>query len=275
MHSSDVSHSISASCAVLGGFGNGLACFLRKGLRMRRFALVSLCVLGLCAKIPVSGTPLLQLDIEDGSYDQESENIVSGSNPFTLYTLFNTTKGKASGTYYLSVAIVPKTLNPPANPFGSFKVNGTVYSVANGNIVFGNPPVSVTKNSSDLPGHGIFDTHYAEIGFTFNKNNKANLYNTEDNPGGLVQNSNGKLLYEDFTVDVSGLAAGYQVHFDLYNVTLDKRGNRKVGSFAPFSHDAQSIPPPPPPSVADTSSTMILLGMAMLVVEGMRRRLLR
>jgi hypothetical protein len=241
---------------------------------MRRFALV-LGMLGLCSGIGVFGTPLLQVDIEDGVYDPVNENIVSTSNPFTMYTLFNTTKGKASGTYYLSVAIVPKTANPPASPFGSFKVNGDTYSLANGNIVFGNPPVSVIKNNLDLPSHDIFDTHYAEIAFTFDKTKKANLYNTQDDPGSLVQNSSGKLLYEDFTIDVSGLAAGYQVHFDLYNVVLDKRGNRKVGDFAPFSHDGQSSPPPPPLTVADTSSTMILLGIAMLAVEGVRRRFLR
>jgi hypothetical protein len=68
------------------------------------------------------------------------------------------------------------------------------------------------------------------------------------------------------------LAAGYQVHFDLYKVGTDKRtGKSTVTDYAPFDVDAQSGPNRPL-TVADTSSTMILLGMAMLAVEGLRRR---
>jgi hypothetical protein len=234
---------------------------------MRR-ALV-ICILGLCAATAF-GIPKLQLDIGGGVYDPApAENVVATQNPFTLYALFNTLQGKASGTYYLSAAIVPKTANPPVTSFGSFKINGTEYSA--GNMIYGNPPESVTRNSLDLPAHGIFDTHYIEIGFVFDKNNRAQVYNSQDNPGGFVQDSAGAIIFEDFTVDVSGLSAGYQVHFDLYNLGTDKRGNLMVKDKAPFSHDAQSGPL----TVGDTSSTMILLGMAMLAIEGLRRRFLR
>lgn len=239
---------------------------------MRRVGL-ALALLAFCAQMTALSVPLLQLDIKDGVYDSDpdAENIVATSNPFTLYALFNTRKGKISGTYYLAVAIVPKTdQGPPPTDFGSFKVNNDIYSSAN--MLWGNPPAAIIHSKFDLPAHGIYDTHYFEIGFMFDKNRRADRYNSQDNPGGLVESAGGALVFEDFEVDVSGLAAGFQVHFDLYNVVTDKRGKLKVKDFAPFSHDAQSGAPP---SVADTSSTMILLGIAMLAVEGLRRRFLR
>jgi hypothetical protein len=215
---------------------------------------------------------MLTLDIAGGTYDSSSETIVASGNPFTLYALFNTLQGKASGNYYIAAAIVPKTQNPPTTDFGSFKVNGVEYSAAN--MAYGNPPASVVHDSRDLPSHGIYDTHYTEIRFNFDTSQRAELYNSQDNPGGFDEDATGAMLFEDFEVDVSGLAAGYQVHFDLYNIGTDKRGKTSVKDFAPFSKDAQSGGTPPL-TVADTSSTMILLGMAMLAVEGMRRRFMR
>ena len=235
---------------------------------MRRFALL-LGIVALCAVRPASAVPLLSMDIAGGTYDTASGTVIAANNPFTLYALFNSQKGSVAGTYYLAAAIVPKTENPPVASFGSFTVNGQTYSV--GNMIFGNPPASVVDNNLDLQSHGIYDTHYVEIGFTFDKSQRADLYDSQKNPGGLKVDSSGTMIYEDFTVDVSGLAAGYAVHFDLYNVGTDKRGSPMVKDFAPFSHDAQSGTL----TVGDTSSTMMLLGMAMLAVEGLRRRFLR
>jgi hypothetical protein len=245
--------------------------FLHYATRMRRLALV-FGLLGLYVTNSAFGVPMLTLDVAGGSYDSSSQTIIANDNPFTLYALFNTEQGRASGTYYIAAAIVPKTQNPPTAPFGSFKVNGVTYSSAN--MAYGNPPEAVTQNKYDLQSHGIYNTHYIEIAFTFDTSMRSDLYNSADNPGGLEVDPSGEMIYEDFTVDVTGLAAGYQVHFDLYNLGVDKRGNRMVKDFAPFSKDAQSDINRPL-TVADTSSTMILLGMAMLAVEGMRRRFLR
>lgn len=216
---------------------------------------------------PAFGVPLLSLDIAGGTYDSAAETIVAQGNPLTLYALFNTQAGQASGTYYIAAAIVPKTQNPPTTSFGSFTINNVTYSAAN--MSYGNPPASITEGSRDLQSHGIYDTHYFEIAFTFDASKRAELYNTQDNPGGFQQDAAGAMLFEDFEIDITGLAAGYQVHFDLYNIGTDKRGNETVQDVAPFSHDAQSGSL----SVADTSSTMILLGMALLAIEGMRRRI--
>ena len=230
---------------------------------MRRFALLGIVVLW--AVRPASAVPLLSTDIAGGTYDTASGTIIAANNPFTLYALFNTQKGIASGTYYLAAAIVPKTENPPVAPFGSFTVNGVSYSA--GNMAYGNPPASVVDNNLDLQSHGIYDTHYVEIGFTFNSTKRAGVYNSQVNPGGLHTDSSGAMLYQDFNVDVSGLAAGYAVHLDLYQLGTDAKGRETVIQFAPFTHDAQSGIP----TVNDTSSTMMLLGIAMLAVEGMRR----
>ncbi len=235
---------------------------------MRRFVLV-LGTLGFAISSALA-VPLLQLDIAGGTYETSTETVIAAQNPFTLQALFNTENGTASGTYYIAAAIIPKTENPPVTSFGSFSVNGVTYSAAN--MSYGNPPASITETSLDLQSHGIYDTHYVEIAFTFDTSKTASLYNSQDNPGGLQLNPTGSLLFEDFDVDITGLAAGYQVHFDLYNIGTDKRGNENVQDFAPFSKDAQSGPTLPVP---DASSTMMLLGMGMLAVEGMRRRFLR
>ena len=68
------------------------------------------------------------------------------------------------------------------------------------------------------------------------------------NPTTSAKDPNGDALYwVAFTVDVSGLADGYSIHFDLYNTDVrDCRGKEACSTvvsaddFAPFSHDAQS-----------------------------------
>jgi hypothetical protein len=226
--------------------------------------------MGWCIVSRVAAVPTLQLDIAGGTYEGSTETIIASQNPFTLQALFNTENGIASGTYYIAAAIIPKTENPPTTSFGSFSVNGVTYSSAN--MTYGNPPAAITESSRDLQSHDIYDTHYVEIAFTFDTSKRATLYNSQDDPGGLQTDAAGALLFEDFDVDITGLAAGYQVHFDLYNLGTDKRGNLIVDEFAPFSKDAQSGPTL---NVADASSTMILLGMGMMAVEGMRRRFRR
>jgi hypothetical protein len=239
---------------------------------MRFIKLVAAVGLGLLSVQLGSGVPLLQLDIAGAYYDSASQTIIANNNPFTLYALFHdegNTAATPAGTYYVSAAIIPKTENPPVASFGSFTVDGTAYSV--GNMTYGTPPVDALLNRDDLPSHGIYDTHYAEIGFTFNLGDNATPYNAQDTPGGLVEPSSGSLYYHAFTIDISGIAAGYNVHFDLYSTTVDpKTGKVTVDKFAPFSHDAQGGT-----RVPDSSSTLILFGMAILAFEGFRRRFAR
>jgi hypothetical protein len=212
--------------------------------------------------------PVLQLDVAAGYYDGSTDTVVANNNPFTLYALFSNKGSTPTGTYYIAAAITPQTENPPVANFGSFSVNGTAYSA--GNMFFGTPPVEATSGGY-LPSHGIYDTHYAEIAFTFNLSDNATPYNSENNPGGLDESSVGSLYYHAFTIDLSGLTAGYNVHFDLYNTKIDsKTGTVVIKDFAPFSHDAEGGT-----SVPDHASSMGLFGVAMVAVEGLRRRFSR
>ena len=205
--------------------------------------------------------PSLQLDIDGGTYDSSSQTVIAPSNPFKLYALLDPATISSAGTFYLSAAIVPKTT---VGSFGSFTVNGVTYSSAN--MQYGNPPSLAIHNSDELASHGIYDTYYAEIAFTFSSGTTAVEYNSQDDPGGLV--AGGSLLFEDFDIDISGLLANYTVHFDLYNVKLDNKGNVEVDQFAPFSHDAQGGSR----QVPEGASTVLLLGLSLVGLEGFRRR---
>lgn len=213
--------------------------------------------------------PTLQLDVGGGIYvSGTEETVMAQGNPFTLYALFDTISGHGnpSGTYYISAAIVPKVGPSPGN-FGSFQINGTTYSAGSG-MQYGGPPVDSLY--PDLPYHGIFNTFYAEIPFTFNLANKAASYNTQDNPGGPTLDSNGKLIFQAFNVDTSGLLGDYVVHFDLYdeNVHQKKKIIDYSLSFAPFSHDAQSTQV----HVPDGGMTLVLLGMSLAGITWLARR---
>jgi hypothetical protein len=62
------------------------------------------------------------------------------------------------------------------------------------------------------------------------------------------------MYFASFDVDVSSLAPGHEIHFDLYNTSI-KNGDIDVSKFAPFSHDAEtnSTPVPEP-------GTLLLMG---------------
>ena len=116
-------------------------------------------------------------------------------------------------------------------------------------MVWGTPPVDEVQ-TGELATHSIYDTHYTEIAFTFAGSDLIAAYNVQDNALSLGQTINRKT----FTVDASGLAKGYEVHFDLYN-TKTKKGLEIVDEFAPFTHDAVSAP--------DAGATVALLGLAL------------
>ena len=69
--------------------------------------------------------PLLQLDIEGGVYDSDSETVIATSDEFTLYALLNSSAPKyesamLDGTwnFQISVAVVPQTTSV-TDSFGS------------------------------------------------------------------------------------------------------------------------------------------------------------
>jgi hypothetical protein len=137
-------------------------------------------------------------------------------------------------------------------------------------MVYGTPPAEtfMAADAGDLAKHGIFPTYFKEMPFTFNPFNRAGAYNVQDDPGTLTPNPLGTLYYASFNVDATGLAAGYGLHFDLYNTVTKNGGDIDSRLFAPFSHDAECCTKVPEPG------TLLLLGSGFLGlgVVGWRKR---
>ena len=198
--------------------------------------------------------PNLQLDISNGVYDPVTETTVSTTSTFDVLALAGDPAGL---TYYLSAAITP---NPGSGngAFGSFSINGTVYNSAN--MTFGTPPVETVDG--ELASHGIFPTYFAEVQFNFNGASTIGAYNVQDGT-----TAPGNLFLKTFAVDMTGIADGYNVHFDLYTYGAKGGGSRTaITDFAPFSHDAEGR------KVPDGGATAALLGLGVLGLAAIRRK---
>ncbi len=237
-------------------------------MRSRIVSFVVLLVAGWCGS--ALAIPTLQLDIGGGFYDPGTETIVTDQSTFTLYALLypeGKKQGKVAATlddqFYLSVAVAPKVSS--GADLGSFTMNGpgvtdSMVSVT-GDMAYGLPPLDsdevagLDNVNPELAPHSIFDTYFVEIPFTFNSSNEAVAYNTADNPGGPTDASSSGFYYASWMFDTSGLDAGYYLHFDLYTYEEMPNGKLKVTDFAPYSHDAATVPEP---------GTMLLLGSGLL-----------
>lgn len=251
--------------------------------------------LGLLAMTNVANAiPTLQLDIAGGTYCDETcaepfkESIITSDSSFSLYAYANP-DGKATGPngislddilgntdvdFFLSIALTPKT--SIAGDYGSIIVDGTTYQTAS--MTYGTPPVDAFLK--DIGGHSIYDTFYQEISVSFNSTDLSCDYNVQDNPGIGPQDPSAcaagvsTMYFDTFNIDMSNLAEGFDLHFDLYAVdpTLVKTNGdpspHNLVDFAPFSHDAQTdcctkVPEP---------GTAFLLGLGLLGF-GLRKKL--
>ncbi len=190
---------------------------------------------------PVLATPDLQLFIseEDGGwYDTGTETWVTSSDDFTLQAIVDDEdcfNGQETVELTLCIALSDDlyTLdgdgNVVFNEGTSITVDGVVLTEED--FVYGLPPISEVNEDGgggDMPPHDIYPTAFTEITITI------------DDPGAY-----------DFMIEDA--SAG--IHFDLY--TLDE--NEEIDCFAPFSHDAATVPPVPEPS------TVALLASGLLV----------
>jgi len=192
--------------------------------------------------LTVNAAPILQLGITNGSYDTVANDVTTASNNFVLNAFGKTTGGNAATTgtnYYLSIAVIAAEGLNPAN-FGSFMFAGTTYTLSN--LVFGNPPVETSQGheGGDLSSHDVYDSWFMQYAFQFSGSNKTSGVNVENTPGfDPLANPGSDYFYKSFNVDTQGLFAGYNLHFDLFSTEL-KKGDLKITSHAPFSHDAST-----------------------------------
>lgn len=227
----------------------------------------------LLSPLGASAVPVLQLDISGGTYDTTTETVVTSDGTFTLYAL-GTPGGNVSAsdllgtTFYVSIALTPQSGPGPVS-FGSFDFASTTYSAAD--MVYGVPPIesdgTAAHDGGDLGSHDIFETYFAEVSFTFDPADVSGVYNTADNPGGPIGGTGS--YFAAFDVDVTGLAAGYGLHFDVYSKQAGQQApDLDKDLFAPFSHDAAFRPgnPVPEPTAA------LVFGTALVVTGCATRR---
>jgi hypothetical protein len=224
--------------------------------------------LSLLFPLAAQAVPMLQLDIEGGTYlDGTEETTVTTDSVFNLWALGETSRVTLGKTYYLSVALLPasENLGDPAN-FGSVTVDGIALGNTIGQAEFGTPPIEDIDN--DLPSHGIFDTYYYEIAFLFDGSPTIDSYDAQDG-----NSANGSLYQRTFAIDASSLAFGYGLHFDLYTYDSEARRTR-VTDFAPFSHDAAyCVELNCNPVEVTEPGTLGLMGLGLLGLLTLRRKI--
>jgi len=241
-----------------------------------RMAVAALAMsLGLVAGT-ANAVPTLQLGIAGGSYDSTTETIISSGSSFSLYAFLKEDTGNLlTDTYYLSMALTPQ-FSTSAN-LGSFTYDGNTVNVTS-DMTYGTPPIDAFTSASDpgdLATHSVFPTYFKEIGFSFDSSNQSGVFNTQDHPSWGPQSGTG-MYYNLFNIDTSNLAAGYEIHFDLYNTKLCSKDKGQCASnidtditqFAPFSHDAQSMAVIPEPE----TYAMMLAGLGLLGFSARRRK---
>ena len=212
--------------------------------------------------------PALQVDcFEDGSrcdyVDGEEQSLIATQTNFTI-TAMATPNGRLSddeiltneeiqsNTFFLAVALTGVTEGTVLSSLGSLTIDGVSTLISDLGFVWGTPP----GTDPEIPGHSIYETWYMMLEFNFTANPNCDTVNVQTLDVGETLGS----YCVDFTFDMSGLAEGVQLHFDLLG--YNDKGKLVV---APFSHDAGTQVPEP--------GTLSLLGLGLLMIGFSRRKL--
>lgn len=217
---------------------------------MKRKILGILITTALTGVVPMEAdaVPTLQLDIAGGDYNYETESIGTTKDSLLLYALLRPdSSNNLDDTYYISAALTPAVHGPAS--LGYFRFNGNRVDVTSG-MNYGVPPLeaNLSSDQDDLQKHGVFPTYFKEFGFQFNSGHRIKSYNSQERAehGGEIDTDYepyGSMYFASFEVDRSKLHQAYELHFDLYNSDA-KDGDVDVTQFAPFSHDAETVPEP-------------------------------
>jgi hypothetical protein len=194
------------------------------------------------ASFAARANPELQLGISYGLYDLGTETVITSLDEFTLNT-FALAQGETAvspdETVYLSVTV---TSDPGLDlrDFGSFVFDGVVYSSSE--LALGVPPeeANMGPDGNDLSTHGHFPGMFLQHPFKFSSTNLTADIDTSANPGYLPSLNGDMYYFQSFPVKVTGLHAGYNLHFDLYTVKEEQVGDVDIDRAAPFSHDAET-----------------------------------
>lgn len=197
--------------------------------------------------------PALQLGIKNGTYNTTTENTVATGDTFTLYAFGEDLESLTN--YFVSIALfkgdgstIPAP--PPGLVLGSIKINGGAPINVTSDMKYGTPPIEdalevQSSDGKDLGPHGVFPTYFTEFGFDFDSGRTTATCNvqTDATCGDNVEGTSGSMLYVPIEIDISLLAAGYGLHFDLYNKveSTQKDDVFDIGIAAPFSKDAGTL----------------------------------